>query len=118
TSASRINTSQRADGIQAVEKKVRIDLGLEGFQFSVASEHTGFCRLRFCAARVFHCNQHVVESDGKQIEKHSDGEDHITLLPKFAIERSPFLRAESGVEKRGRRLGPGKAHEYGGDQVC
>ncbi len=38
----RINCGERADGMQAVEQKMRIDLRLQGFQFGLARQHLGF----------------------------------------------------------------------------
>src|ERR1700675_1998734 len=64
-----VDTGERADGVQAIEKKVRIYLGFQRFQFRIPGENAGFLNANFGLVRILDGQDDVVGSDGKKIEK-------------------------------------------------
>ncbi len=84
-------------------------MGFQSLQLGIARQNTRFDRLRFRAARVFHGDQHVVESDRKQVEKDPDGENRANLRRKLAPHGGHFFRAEERVGERCASLNPNEA---------
>src|SRR6202034_4567474 len=62
---------KRADGIQAVEEEVRIDLCFECAQFSCTCEDTCLHHARLGIPRGLHSQQHIVKSDRQEIQQHA-----------------------------------------------
>src|SRR5437899_1065091 len=116
-SFGRIDARERADGIEAVEQEVRVHLGFQRFQFSVASEDACLSRLRFGATRIFHGNEDIVKGDRKQIEKDSDGIDGVHLRTELGLDGFELLGAENRVGEQGANVSPNEADEHGSDQV-
>src|SRR5262249_23718668 len=56
-----IGRGERADGMETIEEKMRIDLGLERLQLGFARQDLGF-------ARGLYRQQYIVEGDSQQVE--------------------------------------------------
>src|SRR5277367_6624678 len=113
----RVHTCERADGIEAVEKKMRIYLRLEGSQFGVAGKNAGFERARFSLARFLDGENYVMRGDGEQIEQEADAEEYGNLRRKAFTQSAKGSSLRKDVGQQPCKFDPEKADDDGGDQV-
>jgi len=81
-----VDAGQCADGIEAVEQEVRVDLRLQRLQFRVSRENAAFQRTSLRGARLFYLQDHVVRSHGQRIKHETRREQQRRLRRKFLIE--------------------------------
>jgi len=66
-----VDAGQGADGIETVEKEVRVDLGFQGFQLRITREDAGLQDARLGGARFFHGQDHVMRSHREDVKQES-----------------------------------------------
>ena len=88
-----IGGGEGADGIQAVEKEVRIHLCFECAQFGFAGQNAGLHDAGFGLAGGFDGQQDVVETDGQEIEKDAGAEDQRVVLRQARVDAAKFVKA-------------------------
>src|SRR6202007_2030062 len=69
-----IRTGQGAEGVEAVEQEVWIDLRLQGSQFRLACQDTCLQSTGLRLARCVHRHQDVIEINRKEIEENAGSE--------------------------------------------
>ena len=103
-----IHAGEGADGVETVEKKMRVDLSFQGFQFGIASENAGFEGAGFGAAGIFESENDVVSGDGEEIKKKSSAEEKRNLRAEAL--RESVEGGEIG-ERCGKKFGGGDPEE-------
>ena len=100
-----IDRGEGADGIEAVEEEVRVDLGLQGFELSFSGEEFG-------AARSFRFDHHIVQRDGEEVD-HRDhrGEERCGCAEAFIQPRIHSGKADSCHASN-------KEYDSGNDDGC
>jgi len=64
-----IDASQCADGVEAVEQEMRIDLRLERFQFRVSRQNAGLQHASLRGAGFLDFEDHIIGSNSQRIEQ-------------------------------------------------
>ena len=64
-----VDAGQGADGVEAVEQEMRIDLGLQGFEFCVAREDRALHHAGLRLTRRFQRQDDVAVCHGQQIQQ-------------------------------------------------
>src|SRR5947209_18053365 len=70
-----VDRSQRADGMEAVEEEMRIELDAERLQLRLTGERPRFGRAPLCIAGRFSGDYRVVQPRGKQEQQDSQCEE-------------------------------------------
>src|SRR4029077_13222352 len=104
-----IGGGERADGIEAVEKEMRIHLGFERPQFRVASQNSCFHFAFFRFLRLLDRQQDIEKCDRKQIEQDSSAEEKREILRKAGLETVEGREGGQFMRQRFRRQNPDSA---------
>ena len=109
--ARRVARGERADGVEAVEEEVRVDLRLEGLELGVAGEHAQLQGVLLGPAGSFLREQRVVEGSGQQIEERAPRQGHRNVV-RVAGGQSGHgeIRGEQ-ARQHAAEIGPGEGGE-------
>src|SRR5579884_88934 len=98
----RIAIGKRADGVQAIEQKMRIDLSLKRAELRVARKHMGFHHTLLSLPRLFLSLKHVEQCNRKQIFENANDQQKLSDIENFRlnIAEAPGVRKRLGEAQR------------------